>query len=262
MPFESILGHGPDSLAILYDFKVDFEAVELNARAFLPATKSSELLEECKAEGCINDHPHTCAISITNNSAFGAVLIYCLLPKCVRHHTLPRCPRHLEKIAQLCPGMQQEMMSILYEHRVDLLEERSARALDELGDVLAQACEGVSRRFPDATKRFRENAFNRLRALHERKESAVSKAYDTIQKMRETEFDLANIANFHRELPIDKDVDRLIANLRPIETEARSYMMDAADPNPPAAAAPNPPAAAAAPNAPAAAAAPNTPAAA
>ena len=162
------------------------------------------------------------------------MIIQCLGPKspksqdspdktCPRH-TPPRCTSHSKPIAQLSNDMRREVVDMLYEHRIDLLEEKLADALEDIKDKLVQASEGVSLKFSDGTRRFRENAFNRLRAMHERKEAADEKAYDLIKSMRETQFDPANIVNLHRELEIDKDVERFINDLKPIETEAKSYI--------------------------------------
>lgn len=120
-------------------------------------------------------------------------------------------------------------MHVLYDYRVDELEEKVSNALDDLAKLLVSASRGASKRFASEGKRFRENCFNRLLALHVRKEEAENSAYRLIRRIRSDWFDAKRIKDLHGELEIDRDVDRFIRCLGAIEAEACTYVSPESD---------------------------------
>lgn len=135
----------------------------------------------------------------------------------------------MHKIAHLGDEMRQEVVHILYDYRVSELEDNLVGALQDVAALLVSASRGASKRFSSETRRFRENCFNRLLALHVRKDEAVNDGTRLIRRIRSDWFDARNIANLHTELQMDLDVKRFINGLTPIEAEAQTFLAPDSD---------------------------------
>lgn len=126
-------------------------------------------------------------------------------------------------------SLRQEVVHVLYDYRVDELEDKIAGALDDVAKLLVSASRGVSKRFSCAGQRFRENSFNRLFALHIRRDEAANMGCRLIERIRSNWFDVKRIHELHTELDVDLEVDKFIRELGSINAEASTFLAPESD---------------------------------
>lgn len=134
------------------------------------------------------------------------------------------CALHMKVIARLDDDDRQEVANILYDYRVDELEDTVDRRIRALGCLLADAASGASKRFSSSPRRFRENCWNRIQHLHFRRDEVYQTGVDLIRRIRDEWFDVKRIGELHGQLKIDEEVRKHIRTVQSIEEEAEHYI--------------------------------------
>ncbi|KLO12959.1 hypothetical protein SCHPADRAFT_940831 [Schizopora paradoxa] len=220
-------GEGFEMCFILYEHRPDFLALLHRIKIYLSSAKAAQVLKQFDAVLCSGGHLHSCALSIEGNERFGVITIFCRGegPLCgVANDSRPRCSRHLEPIAELSAHMKQEVAHVLYERRCKDLETKLEAGMEEVAEILAGASRGVSKRFSYENRRFRDNAFDRLRALHVLKDEIDAKGVRLTQKINDVFFKASDIATLHTRREMDEELDKLLEELIPLIAEATTYL--------------------------------------